>query len=597
MARGDEILEVLPVAIYRTDTEGRITFYNQAAADLWGCRPGAGARWCGSSRIYKRDGSPMAPDECPMAQTMKERRPVRGVEVLLERPDGERIPCMPYPTPLFDDAGELTGGVNLLVDLRERRQTDSDNARLAAIVSSSDDAIISKTLAGVITTWNAGAEHIFGYTADEMIGQHISKLIPEELRDEETHIIAQISRGERVDHYETVRVAKDGRRIDLSLTVSPLRDASGRVTGASKVARDISERKRAEEVRRLLTDELNHRIKNTLATVQAIAGQTLRRAATPADFVTSFNGRIQALARAHGLLTGGSFQGAEIMQLVRDQLLIGSGDDHRISCGGPSLVLGAQPALHLALVLHELGTNARKHGALSAPSGQVMIKWEMRTSNGGRNLQLIWQESCGPPVTAPSARGFGSMLIEHSLQAHGGVVTMTYAEGGLRCEIMLPLAEREAPLFSEMARATPRAMVQRKAGSTLSGKRVLVVEDEALISLVLVDYLTEAGCHVVGPAQTLDKAKAAISNESFDAALVDGNLAGHSVDTIAIGLTQKGVPFTFVTGYGREALPAGFQDALIVEKPFTQEQVIGALERLLHPETNVVTMRARKDPS
>jgi two-component sensor histidine kinase len=376
--------------------------------------------------------------------------------------------------------------------------------------------------------------------------------------------------------------------------VSPLRDASGRVTGASKVARDISERKRGEEVRRLLTDELNHRIKNTLATVQAIAGQTLRRAASPADFVTSFNGRIQALARAHGLLTGGSFQGAEIMQLVRDQLLIGSGDDHRIACSGPSLTLDAQPALHLALVLHELGTNARKHGALSTPSGQIDVNWELRT-NGARNLHLTWQESGGPKVRVPSARGFGSMLIEHSLQAHGGVVAMTYAESGVRCEIKLPLAERETLPFGELARAMPRAAVERPADSALKGKRVLVVEDEALISLVLVDYLTEAGCDVVGPAQTLDKAKHAIKTETFDAALVDGNLAGRSVEDIAIGLTQKGVPFTFVTGYGREALPAGFQDAMIVEKPFTKEQVIGALERLLNPKGNVVAMKTRKD--
>lgn len=223
-------------------------------------------------------------------------------------------------------------------------------ARLAAIVANSDDVILSKTLDGIVTSWNGGATRIFGYEAEEMIGQHISKIIPPELLDEEKEIIARLARGERIEHFETVRVTKDGRRVDISLTVSPMRDSSGRIIGASKVARDISDRRRAEETQRLLIDELNHRIKNTLATVQAISTQTLRRAATPADFVESFNGRIKALARAHGLLTGGSFQGAEITDLAREQFLLGSEGDHRISWSGPSVTLEAQPALHLALV-------------------------------------------------------------------------------------------------------------------------------------------------------------------------------------------------------------------------------------------------------
>lgn len=207
-------------------------------------------------------------------------------------------------------------------------------ARLATIVANSDDAIISKTLGGIITSWNRGATHIFGYEPRDDIGQHISKIIPPELLHEEKDIIARLSRGERIEHFETVRVAKDGRRVDISLTVSPMRNSAGRIIGASKVARDITDRRRAEETQRLLIDELNHRIKNTLATVQAIATQTLRRAATPADFVDSFNGRIKALARAHALLTGSSFQSAEITDLVREQLLFGS------EGGSPHLTIG-----------------------------------------------------------------------------------------------------------------------------------------------------------------------------------------------------------------------------------------------------------------
>ena len=583
----EEVLEALPVAVYQTDAAGRIISYNSAAAKFWGQHPEIGAHWCGSWKIYHPDGRFLPHDECPMAQAIKQRRPIRGVHAVLERPDGTLVPFMPFPTPLFNQAGELVGAVNLLLDLTDQRRDEEIEARLASIVASSEDAIISKTLDGVITTWNAGATRLFGYAAEEILGQHITKLIPTELHDEEKQFIARLKRGERIEHFETIRLAKNGRRIELSLTISPMRDSSGRVIGASKVARDISDKKRAEETQQLLLDELNHRIKNTLATVQAIATQTLRRATNPSDFVTSFNGRITALSRAHALLTGSSFQGAEITEIVREQLLLGSAKDRRISFSGPSLILEAQPALHLALVVHELGTNARKHGSLSAPHGHVAVRWRVQ-SHAGRSLLLDWRESGGPPVSAPTAQGFGSVLIEQSLGAHAGEVTVTYAEGGLICEIKLPLAELEQPLgvlAREIGSLSLPLAAQRQG---LGGKRILIIEDEPLIGMVLTDYLEDAGCAVVGPAQSLDRARTLISTETFDAALVDGNLAGKPVDDIARALGERQIPFAFVTGYGREALPTGYEDAPIVEKPFTQEQVTATLERLL---SNVVTLR------
>lgn len=586
------LLEALPVAVYLTDADGRITFYNEAAVALWGQAPPAGAHWCGSWKIYTLDGAPLPHDECPMAIALKEQRTVRGVEAILERPDGRRITFAPYPTPLFDQSGRLMGALNLLVDVTDRRRHEEAAIQLAAIVSSSDDAIVSKTLGGVITSWNAGAERIFGYAADEMIGAHITKIIPPELHDEEKEIIARLSRGERIDHYETVRVAKDGRRVDISLTVSPMRDESGRIIGASKVARDITDRKRGEEIQRLLVDELGHRIKNTLATVQAIATQTLRRSPDPTSFVSSFAGRIQSLARAHNLLTGASFQGADIHQLVRDQLLLGE-HDQRITWSGPSLLLEAQAALHLALVIHELGTNARKYGALSAPSGRVTVGWEVHT-NAERRLLLDWRESGGPKVSAPATRGFGSILIEQSLKAHGGEVEISYAEAGLSCSIDLPLADLKPPLPTiGKKQAAPKPLAPPRP-LALAGKRVLVIEDEPLIAMVLCDHLADAGCESIGPAQSVERALSLLHAETFDAALVDGKLAGRSVDDIALALTQRSVPFAFVTGYGREALPPAFQEAMIVEKPFTQKQVIDALERLMTPGDNIAPLRAPK---
>lgn len=465
-------------------------------------------------------------------------------------------------------------------------------ARLAAIVSSSDDAIVSKTLDGIITTWNAGAERIFGYSAEEMIGQPITKIIPDELLSEEAHIIACLRRGERVAHFETVRIGKDGRRLDLSITVSPMLDNEGRIFGASKVARDISDRRRAQEVQRLLIDELNHRIKNTLATVQAIAQQTLRRAPDPQSFVSSFNGRIQALARAHGLLTGNSFQSAELGEIAREQLAIEGWDRTRIHWRGPLVRLAAQPALHLSLVLHELGVNARKHGALKAEQGEVDISWAVVDREEAQHLRLIWEERGGPLTAAPTRRGFGSTLIEQSLAAHGGVVRLTYPPEGLRCEITLPLPAMDQRLPPTGKPQDHAAQHTPLPAHVLAGRRVLVVEDEPLIAMTLMDDLADLGCSALGPAHSIAQALKLIANEPFDAALLDGNLSGDRVDEIANALAQKGKPFVFVTGYGREALPAAFNHVRVVEKPFTREQIANALTSLFPPSGgDVVRLR------
>jgi two-component system, chemotaxis family, CheB/CheR fusion protein len=221
-----ELLEALPAAVYTIDTEGRIIFFNEAAADLWGCRPPLGKKkWCGSWRLFWPDGRPMRHDECPMAVALKEGRPIRGAEAAAERPDGTRVPFLAYPTPLRDRSGALTGAVNTLIDITERKRSEEFEQRLASIVEFSDDAIVSKDLDGVIHTWNLGAARLFGYTAEEVIGKSITLLIPMDRRDEESDILSRLRRGERIDHYETVRRRKDGSLVEVSLTVSPLKNA------------------------------------------------------------------------------------------------------------------------------------------------------------------------------------------------------------------------------------------------------------------------------------------------------------------------------------------------------------------------------------
>ena len=242
------IIQNLPVAVYTCNVEGYITAYNNAAVTLWGRVPEVDKDlWSGVWKIFKITGEPMLPNQYPIVRAMQERRVIEGEEMIIERPDGTKRILLTHPAPIFDENGVLTGAVNTLIDITEQKNSEENKARLAAIVESSHDAIISKNLNGVIKTWNKEAENLFGYTAAEAVGRHISLVIPPERLSEEDLIISKIRNGERVDHFETVRLTKDGKPVDISLTISPIRDDKGNIIGASKIARDITEQKALEE--------------------------------------------------------------------------------------------------------------------------------------------------------------------------------------------------------------------------------------------------------------------------------------------------------------------------------------------------------------
>jgi PAS domain S-box-containing protein len=588
-ARFQAMLESLPTAIYTTDAHGRVTFSNAAAAELAGRRPELGIdQWCITWRLYKPDGTPLPHDECPMAVALKEKRAVRGVEIIAERPDGTRARVAPYPTPLFDKNGELTGGINMLVDVSARYQSAQELARLGAVVAASEDAVIGLNLEGKITHWNDGAARLYKYEPHEMIGQPVVRIVPPELHVQESEILEKLRRGERVRNYETERISKDGRRVNISLSATSLRDEEGNVIGMAKVGRDITERKQAEQLQQLLLNELNHRVKNTLATVQAIAHQTVRSAKSPGDFAAGFTARLLALSKAHNLLTQSSWQGANLLSLIREQLL-----DERISCAGPSVVLNPQVALHLSMVLHELGTNARKYGSLSVPRGSISLKWSVQATRAGDDSTLLlnWQERGGPSVAAPTKQGFGTTLIQQSIQSHGGDIVINYGPDGVSCEIKLPLSQKMSPEIRKHEippTGQTLADASEKVGLSIKGKKILLVDDEPLLVMDLEDTLTSAGCFIVGPANTVAQAKVLIGEAEFDAALLDVNLGGQKVDELAAVLTQKNIPFAFVTGYGREGLPPSFQHAPLVGKPFSQQQMLDTVRQLVAPKTNVV---------
>jgi PAS domain S-box-containing protein len=324
---------------------------------------------------------------------------------------------------------DITDRQRIEAELRDREQR---LRWLAAIVEFSDDAIVSKNLDGVVTSWNGAAERIFGYTALEAVGQPITIVIPKDRIDEERNILARIRRGERIDHFETVRQRKNGSLIVVSLTVSPVRDAEGQIVGASKIARDITEQKRAQEQIAILAREAEHRCKNVLANVQATV--TLSQAGTPDDLKQVIQGRIKALANVHSLFVDSRWIGAELSLIANQELVPYSATrEKRVTISGPVVLLEPTAAQAIAVTLHELATNAAKYGSLSVPDGRLDLEWAL---TDGR-LRLCWTERGGPPVHTPTRRGFGRRIIEQMVVPLGGTTQFHWRPEGLVCELSL----------------------------------------------------------------------------------------------------------------------------------------------------------------
>ena len=306
---------------------------------------------------------------------------------------------------------------------------------LRSIVENCDDAIITKNLDGIISSWNKSAERLFGYTAEEVIGKSITILIPPERHDEEPRILARLRCGERVDHYETVRRRKDGSLFDISLTVSPIKNAQGRIIGASKIVRDITERKRNDEQIALLAQEAEHRTKNILATVQAIVN--LSHSDTADGLKRAIEGRVAALAKLHDLFVKSRWIGAELSHIAIQELAPYVGEDkRRARIDGPHVLLAPNTAQAIGVTLHELATNAAKYGSLSVPKGQVEVTWS-RAIDG--RLVLHWTETGGPPAKQ-QRQGFGTTVTERMIQWQlDGEMHFDWREEGLACEIVLKL--------------------------------------------------------------------------------------------------------------------------------------------------------------
>lgn len=309
-------------------------------------------------------------------------------------------------------------------------------ARLSAIIESSFDAIIAKDLNSVITDWNPAAERLFGYTRAEAVGRSITMLIPDGLKDEEEAIIRRIRAGERVESFETTRIRKDGTRISVSLTISPIRGANGVVIGASKIARDITAAKESEHRIRMLLREINHRVKNQYAVIISLIRETGLRSKSIDEFQAKVRERITALAASHDLLVKSEWSGSTLAELVAEQLAP-FGHEALVTVTGPLISIVPNAVQNLGMAFHELGTNSAKYGVLSGRPGQITVSWNAGPSPD--TYSISWEErfeEALPDAPSSPGGGFGSIVLTRvAPTALRGTAKLTRTDQSVRWEL------------------------------------------------------------------------------------------------------------------------------------------------------------------
>ena len=422
--------------------------------------------------------------------------------------------------------------------------------------------------------WDAGQHRIFGVEPGEkeLTLDNVRPLIhPEDLARIEKIIRKGASEG---NTFQTeVRIVRpDGQTRWCICAAAMTVDTLGNVARASGVTIEITELKEAEARRTLLVREVDHRARNALAIVQSIVRMTKSKSID--SYVSTVEGRIAALSTAHALLAESRWEGASLNRLVDEELApYRDGEAERITIAGPAVFLKPETAQIIALVLHELATNAVKYGALSDAAGKVNLSWQCEQNK----LSLQWEETGGPPVTPPTIRGYGTKVISASIQQQlSGKATFDWRPQGLTFAMSISVGDAAAP-SKKPRRPRSSAVRTNGAGAVAKTGSVLLVEDEALVGMMMTDFLRDIGFHVIGPFGRVAEAIDAIEQEQLQAAILDINLRGELIYELADELTGRGIPIVFVTGYGADAVDRRFADFPVLQKPVDS----AALRRVL----------------
>ena len=433
--------------------------------------------------------------------------------------------------------------------------------------------------------WDEGQHHIFGADCDgfQVSLANVRAMIHADDWDRLEEIGRRMSKGLRTLQTKFRVVRPNGNVRWCTGTVAASFDTADRLVRISGVTVDVTDRKEAEERQDLLAREVDHRARNALAVVQSIV--RLTRATSVDSYVAAVEGRIKALARAHALLSETRWHGADLGALVAEELApyrVAEAD--KIETGGPNVSLLPHMAQGLALALHELATNAAKHGALSSMAGKVRLTWELRPDL----LVLRWIETGGPRIAPPAARSFGLKVIRASIEKQlDGKATFEWDPLGMQCTLSIP--QREMVVAREPRKVRRGAENGSAQANGPEARCVLVVEDEALVAMMIQDFLTESGHAVIGPISRASEALLAAKEGDFDAAILDINLGDGMAYPVAEILAERGVPFVFVTGYEADTIDDRFSEVPILQKPIERQ----TLQRLFTPSVNVAAIAQR----
>lgn len=484
-------------------------------------------------------------------------------------------------------------------DLRHRLAS-TEMARLSqdgeAAIRASDERVdlALQAVAGTVYDWRLSTDQIYRSEGlQRLIGTSpeqaqpsaawwTDRVHPDDLTAVRAVALQAFSGNETAYAFEYRLLHDDGRWVDVWDRGLILRDRNGRATRAVGIAIDVSERKRAEEHDRLLMAELDHRVKNILASIAAVARQTSVDKASVEEFVEALIGRVQAMARAHSLLSLSRWEGASLHSLVAEELAPYRASDESFAVQGESILLRPKAAQALAMALHELATNAAKHGAFALPGGRVEVTWHREEKH--QAVVLIWRELAHRPIAPPAAQGFGSIVLEQLLPHElGARVALDYQPAGLVCTLRIPLSQ-----FSRTS-GTPDSRPLRAGepgpasseGAPMPG-RVLIVEHSAAVAAEFAGVVEELGCEVVGPADTLEEAFELARTSRLQAAILEIDLAGSDVYPLAERLADARVPFVFVSGYQRAFIEGErFADAPVLDKPVHPQRLAATLLTML----------------